>query len=58
MVPDAESSRDFYEKVVGWKATGTDMGEYEDYCMSPAGSDEPIVKRAQAVEACQTPWSS
>ena len=41
-VDDADGIRDFYEKVVGWKSTGTDMGEYQDYCMSPAGSDEPI----------------
>ena len=33
-VPDAENVRDFYAQVVGWKAQGLDMGEYEDYVMS------------------------
>ena len=41
-VENAEEIRDFYEKVVGWKSTATNMGEYEDYCMSPPGADDPV----------------
>jgi predicted enzyme related to lactoylglutathione lyase len=34
-VPNADSVRDFYKAVVGWKAEGLDMGGYSDYVMSP-----------------------
>lgn len=34
-VDDAESVRDFYQAVVGWKSEGLDMGGYQDYCMLP-----------------------
>ena len=35
-VDDAESLRDFYQEVVGWKATPMDMGDYNDFVMSAA----------------------
>lgn len=42
-VPDAESVRDFYEAVAGWKASPVNMGEYDDFSMSPPGDDtEPV----------------
>jgi len=40
-VPDAGPIRDFYSAVIGWQATGLDMGDYEDFFMSPPESDEP-----------------
>ena len=34
-VPDAETVRDFYEQVTGWRSEPVDMGEYSDYNMLP-----------------------
>jgi len=34
-VADAPGVRDFYSAVVGWQASGLDMGGYEDFCMAP-----------------------
>ena len=33
-IPDAETVRDFYRSVIGWKVTELDMGGYSDYCMN------------------------
>jgi predicted enzyme related to lactoylglutathione lyase len=33
-VPDADVTRRFYEKVVGWKSKPLDMGGYDDFCMN------------------------
>ena len=41
-VPDAESVRDFYQHVTGWSASPVDMGGYQDYCMPPPGSQQPV----------------
>jgi predicted enzyme related to lactoylglutathione lyase len=41
-IDDAENVKAFYESVVGWESSGTDMGGYYDYCMSPPGSSEPV----------------
>jgi uncharacterized protein len=41
-VKDAEAVRDFYQDVVGWKATGLDMGGYQDFVMSAPGKEEPV----------------
>ncbi|HEX2188090.1 MAG TPA: VOC family protein [Longimicrobiaceae bacterium] len=41
-VPDADGVRDFYREVVGWTATGLDMGGYEDYCMNLPGSGKTV----------------
>lgn len=32
-VPDAESVKDFYSKVIGWKPDAVSMGDYNDYSM-------------------------
>ena len=42
-VPDAETVRDFYEAVAGWKASPVNMGEYDDFSMSPPGDDAEAV---------------
>lgn len=41
-VADAIGIRDFYKDVTGWTASGVDMGGYEDFNMSPPGSDTPV----------------
>ena len=33
-VPDAEKVKDFYSKVVGWKAAPVSMGDYNDFNMN------------------------
>jgi predicted enzyme related to lactoylglutathione lyase len=33
-VPDAEKVKDFYSKVVGWKAASVSMGGYNDFNMN------------------------
>ncbi|QBY05728.1 VOC family protein [Thalassotalea sp. HSM 43] len=39
-VDDAESVRDFYQQVIGWKSDSVSMGDYEDFVMlSPKGGD-------------------
>lgn len=40
-VKDAVAVKDFYRDVVGWTATGLDMGGYEDFLMIPPGSEAP-----------------
>lgn len=35
-IEDADGVRDFYEAVAGWKSSPVEMGDYADYCMSPA----------------------
>ncbi|NVI98682.1 VOC family protein [Myxococcus sp. AM009] len=39
-VKDAVAVRDFYKDVVGWSATGLDMGGYDDFVMMPPGGGE------------------
>lgn len=41
-VPDAEALRDFYASVAGWRFDPVSMGDYEDYCLLPPGSDAPV----------------
>jgi len=41
-VPDAESVRDFYAAVAGWRPAPVDMGGYSDYTMSPPKSKKPV----------------
>ena len=52
-VPDAGEVRDFYREVVGWTATGLDMGGYEDFCMNAPGSGRTVagVCHARGVNA-------
>ncbi|MBA3804525.1 MAG: VOC family protein [Acidobacteria bacterium] len=33
-VENATQLRDFYSEVVGWSATGVEMGGYSDFCMN------------------------
>lgn len=40
-VPDADTVRDFYTAVAGWKAEGFDMGGYQDYAMHAPESGNP-----------------
>ena len=37
-VPNAGAVKDFYVAVTGWEPSAVSMGDYEDYCMAPAGS--------------------
>ena len=41
-VPDAVAIRDFYREVAGWTASAVNMGGYDDYCMNPAGAEQPV----------------
>jgi len=41
-VPDADKISDFYSKVIGWKSEPVSLGEYNDYCVNPPSSDEPV----------------
>lgn len=41
-VPDATAIRDFYAQVVGWESEEHDMGDYADYDISPAGSEDVV----------------
>jgi predicted enzyme related to lactoylglutathione lyase len=41
-VPDAAPVRDFYQQVTGWSTSPVDMGGYQDYCMIPSGSEQPV----------------
>ncbi len=41
-VKNAEQVKNFYSKVVGWKTTDADMGEYSDYSMIIPESGEAV----------------
>lgn len=41
-VPDADSVRDFYSEVVGWRPEPVDMGGYTDFNMVPPHADQPV----------------
>jgi predicted enzyme related to lactoylglutathione lyase len=41
-VPDAEAIRDFYQHVAGWDPSPVAMGGYQDYCMTPPGTTQPV----------------
>ena len=38
-VDDAESARDFYSDVVGWRPQSIDMGDYADFAMQSPTDD-------------------
>lgn len=40
-VHDADAIRDFYSRVIGWKALPVAMGDYSDYNMTAPASGEP-----------------
>lgn len=41
-VTNAEQIKDFYSKVIGWKATDHNMGEYNDYDIRLPESDDIV----------------
>lgn len=41
-VDDAESLREFYSGVVGWRSEGLDMGGYEDFCMNQPADGQTV----------------
>lgn len=40
-VNNIDEVKTFYEQVVGWQSSPIDMGEYNDYAMTPNESKEP-----------------
>jgi predicted enzyme related to lactoylglutathione lyase len=52
-VPQAETLRDFYSKVVGWTVSNVSMGDYEDYGMhaQPSGAMVAGICHARGVNA-------
>jgi predicted enzyme related to lactoylglutathione lyase len=52
-VENAERIRDFYSAVVGWNASGVDMGGYDDFNMNVPGTGTPVagVCHARGVNA-------
>lgn len=48
-VPDAESIREFYGKVTGWKSDPVSMGDYYDYCMVPPDGRDPVAGICHAI---------
>ena len=48
-VPHAEPIRDFYQEVTGWQTAPVEMGDYEDWCMLPAGATNPVAGICHAV---------
>jgi len=42
-VENAAEVSEFYAKVVGWKASPVDMGEYSDFNMTDPQTDLPVV---------------
>ncbi len=41
-VDNAEETRDFYQAVADWESSGVDMGDYEDFCVMPKGTEDAI----------------
>ncbi len=41
-VENATGLRDFYREVVGWGATGVEMGGYSDFCMNEPQTDNSV----------------
>ncbi|MBC7853529.1 MAG: VOC family protein [Pirellulaceae bacterium] len=41
-VPEADSVRNFYEQVVGWKSSPVDLGGYSDFEMLQPSSGESV----------------
>jgi predicted enzyme related to lactoylglutathione lyase len=39
---NADAMRDFYAQVAGWTPRAEAMDGYSDYCMLPAGGDDPV----------------
>ena len=41
-VPNADEIREFYSRVVGWKAVPQSMGDYNDYCMNAPDTGDTV----------------
>lgn len=41
-VPDASAVKDFYCEVAGWSSSGVSVGDYEDFCVHPRGTEQPV----------------
>ncbi len=41
-IDDATVIREFYEQVTGWTSSGVDMDGYQDYCMHPNETADPV----------------
>jgi predicted enzyme related to lactoylglutathione lyase len=41
-VPNAIELRDFYSQVTGWTSSPVTVADYEDYCVHPAGTEQPV----------------
>lgn len=41
-VENATQLRDFYGEVVGWSATGLEMGGYSDFCMNEPQTENAV----------------
>ena len=56
-VPDAETIRDFYARVVGWVPEPVDMGGYSDFNMTVPGTGTPAagICHARGVNADMPP---
>jgi uncharacterized protein len=54
-IPDAPALRDFYSQVAGWTVSEIKMGDYSDYCMTPAGEADAVagICHARGANAAQ-----
>ncbi len=41
-VDDATAVTEFYRQVTGWDSSAVSLGDYEDYCVQPPGSEAPV----------------
>ena len=41
-IENADEIRDFYSAVIGWKSSGVQMGDYEDYSMNSPDNGDPM----------------
>ena len=50
-VPHAEPIRDYYQGIPGWQTERVALGDYEDWCMIPAGATNPTAGICHAVDS-------
>lgn len=41
-VNDAPEVVSFYEEVAGWSSSKVKVGDYDDFCVHPAGTEQPV----------------
>jgi hypothetical protein len=41
-IPEAERVRDFYQSVIGWRSSGFNMGEYDDYVVATPDNGDTV----------------